>query len=234
MALSKDEQIKINNQLKEKIEKKDDYEDMDNYFDEVDDIDENDLYLKYSEDKKVKSVKIDFKTLKDLFYKEQQLNKFEERIRYQTLDISNLNIQKEELEEKINELEEENTSYKETMELIEKIIKFVNKDINLFKLKNNMNLLELQENVTQIEIQFRKMEKEYNEILNSIGNIENAELKRYLNTITVKKYHDVLFEYEKRHQRINRLNLESKIINNVAIIITIFCMLYTAIVYGTR
>lgn len=227
MSLNREEQIKINNQLKERLEK---HEESD---EEI--VEEDEAY--YDEDKdnkKVKAVKIDFKTLRNLFYKEQQLNRFEERVRFQTLDISNLTIQKEELEEKVKELEEELEVKNELIEFIEKIVKFNNKEVGNYKLKDSNEIIELQKNITEIEIIFRKTDKEYNEIIKNISGIQSEELKKYFNTITSKKYRDIVTEYDKRHERINRITSEKYMVNTVSVIIMLISLIYSAIVMNTK
>jgi FtsZ-binding cell division protein ZapB len=77
--------------------------------------------------------KADDARFKDLFNKEQQLYKLEEKSRYQTLDISNLTLKVTELEEKNTELEEENTNIKQSVENIENVIKFHKNTAHFFK-----------------------------------------------------------------------------------------------------
>jgi DNA repair ATPase RecN len=231
MSLNKEEQLKINSQLKERINEKQNVFSTENvnktFFDDSfnnHNSYEDDYYSEES-DRRVKSIEIDFKTLRDLFYKEQELNKLEERSRYQTLDISNLTIQKQELEEKIEELTEQQNQSEEAMELITKIVKFLNRNSFEYKTKNVNNTIELQKNITEIEILFRKTEKEYNDIIKDLTKIEHDDVRRYFNGTIIKKFHDILEVYNKRYDRIDTLNMGK----NFLLIFSFLIMFYSVI-----
>jgi hypothetical protein len=234
VILSKEEQQKLNNQIKEKFGDKntfsvDNYKKNNTYREEPTFVYSNDNDEDYLEERDYKSIQLDFKTLKDLFIKEQQLSKLEEKSRYQTLDISNLTLKVTELEEKISELEEENSNNKHSIELIESIVKFNNRDVNGFKIRNSNSIYDIQNNITEIELSFRKVEKEYNEIIKNMNNIDSEEVKRYLNSMITVKYHNIVDIYNKRYNTINNINLQRNAVNILSVIVMFISLIYTLI-----
>lgn len=236
--LSKEEQQKLNQSIKEKFgdEKKinkpafsmENLKKTSNYReDPLYDYSSNDYFDEDYDDREFRNIQLDFKTIRELFNKEQQLYKLEEKSKYQTLDISNLTLKVTELEEKISEIEEENTNQKQSLDYIESVIKFNNKDINEFKTRNSNNLVDIQNNITDIEIAFRKVEKEYNDLLKSNNDIESVELKRYLNSLLTIKYHSILEVYNKRYKTIDTINIQRDIISMLSVLFVLASVLFT-------